>query len=565
MYTRYLGLNEKPFTLTPNPRFIFLSRQHREAFAHLLYGINNRHGFIELIGEVGTGKTTVLRTLLGQLQEGNYRIALIFNPCMNAVELMRNICQEFGLETTGAGSNDLLNRLNNFLLEKNAGGRTVVLVIDEAQNLQPDVLEQLRLISNLETENEKLIQIVLAGQPELENILQRHNLRQLNQRIAVRFRLGAMNAAETGAYIRHRLEVAGARGGVSFGRLAVRLIHLFSRGAPRVINIICDRALLMAYADGRRAVSSLTVLKAVNELQPVSRRRFILVYLTILLLFLSTLGLMAGRRLPRVFSSQEPSPSQVVSLPLPDKTGGPGMVSAAPRPVRSGAAVAELPASAGETAQLRRWERALVNQSLNDAHIAAFNGLMSRWEARPIRLFRGTLSVPGTFAELAAKRNLRCTVFQGSLDDVIRFDLPFLVSTRASGKKGRYCLAVTSARGDSLTISPSLLDGGNIRRNDLSQVADGTYYLLWHDSAHIPESLAPGERRHELRTLQRLLKQAGCYPGVEDGKFSAATITAVRRFQRSRGIPVNDSGGELTLALLSRYDTGQRTPSLGGS
>src|SRR6185369_1589411 len=213
MYNKYFGFNEKPFTLTPNPRFIFLSKNHKEAFAHLLYGINNHYGFIELIGEVGTGKTTVLRTLLGQLlHDDNYRTALIFNPCLSGIELLRSINHEFGIKADCEYANELLAEMNRFLLSENAEGRTVVLVIDEAQNLKPEVLEQLRLISNLETEDDKLIQIILAGQPELAALLERPELRQLNQRIAVRYKLKSMNMDETRAYIRHRMEVAGETG-----------------------------------------------------------------------------------------------------------------------------------------------------------------------------------------------------------------------------------------------------------------------------------------------------------------------------------------------------------------
>ena len=165
MYTKYFGFNEKPFTLTPNPRFIYLSKHHKDAFAHLLYGINSHYGFIELIGEVGTGKTTVIRTLFNQLQDESYRTALIFNPCLTGVELLRSICHEFGIISKSEYANELVAELNDFLLSETSKGRTVVLVIDEAQNLKPEVLEQIRLISNLETENDKLIQIILVGQP----------------------------------------------------------------------------------------------------------------------------------------------------------------------------------------------------------------------------------------------------------------------------------------------------------------------------------------------------------------------------------------------------------------
>lgn len=266
MYTTYFGFNEKPFTLTPNPRFIYLSKNHKEAFAHLLYGIRHHYGFIALIGEIGTGKTTVLRTVLEQLKDEKYRTALIFNPCMTGVELLRCINKEFGLDATGELASDLILHLNNFLLSENSEGRTVVLVIDEAQNLKPEVLEQLRLISNLETEDDKLIQIVLAGQPELGQLLKQQNLRQLNQRIAVRYRLKPMTSDETAAYIRRRMEVAGETGGVSFSRFALTMIYFYARGVPRITNILCDRALLVAYGNERRTITVFIVLDAILEI-----------------------------------------------------------------------------------------------------------------------------------------------------------------------------------------------------------------------------------------------------------------------------------------------------------
>lgn len=287
MYTKYFGFNEKPFTLTPNPRFIYLSKHHKEAFAHLLYGINNHYGFIELIGEVGTGKTTVLRTLLSQLNEESYRSALIFNPCLTGVELLRSINHEFGLNSDSEYANELLEELNKFLLKENTRGITVVLVIDEAQNLSPPILEQLRLISNLETENDKLIQIVLAGQPELSAILALPELRQLNQRIAVRYRLRPMSMDESHTYIRHRMVVAGETGGVTFSPFALKCIHLYSRGLPRLINNICDRALLIGYGDERRRITAGNITRAIREIRNERRgRTFSLALTTLILLIL---------------------------------------------------------------------------------------------------------------------------------------------------------------------------------------------------------------------------------------------------------------------------------------
>lgn len=278
MYLDFYGFTEKPFSITPNPRFVFLSKNHREAFAHLLYGIRDRAGFIELTGEVGTGKTTVLRTLLGQLDEEGYRTALIFNPRLSALELLSAVCREFGIPTDGRSIAQLHDDLNAFLLKENAAGRIVVLVIDEAQNLEPAVLEQVRLISNLETETAKLIQIVLAGQPELVSMLERPELRQLNQRITVRYHLRPMDLEDTGAYIAHRLAIAGGGGAVLFPPAALKRIYRFSGGYPRLINIVCDRVLLVAYSEDKREVTEPMVATAIREMrhqlrQPIWKRR----------------------------------------------------------------------------------------------------------------------------------------------------------------------------------------------------------------------------------------------------------------------------------------------------
>jgi general secretion pathway protein A len=268
MYCDYFGFSEKPFTITPNPQFVFLSTIHREAFARLLYGVDSHAGFISLTGEVGTGKTTMLRTLLTQLDPDKYTSALIFNPCMSGEQLLAGICREYGVEADEKNRSGYLDALNRFLIEQNGNGRTVVLVIDEAQNLAPDVLEQVRLISNLETERDKLIQIILAGQPELNTILRRHDLRQLNQRIAVRCRLTPMKLDDTVQYINHRLKIAGSRLPDIFSPAAIKRIYRFSAGIPRLINVACEQALVMAWTRDIRSVSPLVASEVIAELQP---------------------------------------------------------------------------------------------------------------------------------------------------------------------------------------------------------------------------------------------------------------------------------------------------------
>lgn len=273
MYCEYFGIGEKPFTITPNPHFIYLSGNHREAFGRLLFGIDSHAGFIAMTGEVGTGKTTVLRTLLTQLDPENYRSALIFNPCLSGDQLLASICREFNVEPDERTSFGYLDALNLYLLDQHADGKTVVLVIDEAQNLAPEVLEQVRMISNLETVHNKLIQIILAGQPELNEVLNRHDLRQLNQRISVRCHLTPMNKRDTGDYIRHRLKVSGCRLPGLFSRGAISRIFRFSRGVPRLINIACEQALVLAWTQESSTITPAIAARVIAEARPTPERK----------------------------------------------------------------------------------------------------------------------------------------------------------------------------------------------------------------------------------------------------------------------------------------------------
>jgi general secretion pathway protein A len=542
MYTKYFGFNEKPFTLTPNPRFIFLSKNHKEAFAHLLYGINNHYGFIELTGEVGTGKTTVLRTLLGQLQEENYRTALIFSPCLTGVELLRSINTEFGIDSKSQYSNELLADLNRFLLAETTEGRTVVLVIDEAQNLQPDVLEQVRLISNLETENDKLIQIILAGQPELEILLGRPDLRQLNQRIAVRYKLRSMSMYETHSYIRQRMEVAGESGGVSFSSFAIKLIYFATRGVPRMINILCDRALLIAYGDERRRVTSATVIRGMLEVLNRSQVKKMTAAIAAIISCFVVVAYLAGtdmRWLPNALTVKTPQPSAAPPL----STNTPSKAAAAPRNAIT-------------------LEQEILTYDQNDTHIQVFNTMAELWNVRPLNVFSKELDIPDMFNRLAVKRNLRITLVAGSLEDVIRFDLPFIAVTKVTGDLGAYCYAVTSANNNLLSVSPTLFDSSTISKDVFSSVASGTFYLVWQNHGNIPDVLAIGDKSFEIRSLQLQLKRAGFYQGSVNGIYSNATRSAVRHFQQSMGIAIDETLGELTLAALSRFNGSRKVPSL---
>lgn len=266
MYLDFFELKEAPFNVTPDPRFLFLASSHREAYDHLLYGIRERKGFMTLVGEVGSGKTTLCRAVLAALPK-EVRTALVLNPAMTATQLLRAILVDLGLAPQGRDRQSLIAQLNGYLLEEYRRGNNVAVFLDEAQALLPEVLEQVRLLSNLETDDAKLLQIVLAGQPELSERLGRSDLRQLRQRIAVFGRLRPLSYEDTARYIEHRLRVAGAADPSLFAPRAIRVVYRFSQGVPRLINLICDRALLAAYAAGRKGVEARDVDRAREELE----------------------------------------------------------------------------------------------------------------------------------------------------------------------------------------------------------------------------------------------------------------------------------------------------------
>lgn len=267
MYESFFSLREKPFTLTSNPSFLFLSKRHEEALSHVLYGIRERVGFIEITGEVGTGKTTLCRALLNRLDQKT-KSAFIFNSNMTGSQLMQTIIEDLGIPASEKGRGGLFSVLNRFLIKQLSLDNNVVLIIDEAQNLTPKLLEQTRMLSNLEAENQKLIQIVLVGQPELREKLNSPSLRQLRQRIAIRCQIEALTNEELARYIEHRLRLAGANGGGPFFQSdALEEIFNYTAGIPRLINIVCDRAMLTGYVTEQKTIDREMIKQSIHEIE----------------------------------------------------------------------------------------------------------------------------------------------------------------------------------------------------------------------------------------------------------------------------------------------------------
>src|SRR5271165_3883202 len=313
MYLSFFGLSEKPFAITPDPRYLFLSERHAEALAHLLYGINESGGFIQLTGEVGTGKTTVVRTLLSRVPH-HADVAVILNPRVTPVEFLLTICEELGVAIADADRGSvkaMVDALNQRLLAAHAEGRRIIVIVDEAQNLSAEVLEQVRLLTNLETPTQKLLQIILIGQPELRELLDRTELRQLAQRITGRYHLEPLSREETGRYVRHRLRVAGSPEDI-FAASALAEVHRLAAGVPRVINVTCDRALLGAYTQETRKVTASLVRRAAAE---VYGRRFLPVWIGWVAASLGVAGIAAVALVGWLLWQRQISPLRALGKP----------------------------------------------------------------------------------------------------------------------------------------------------------------------------------------------------------------------------------------------------------
>lgn len=541
MYESFFAFKEKPFSLTPNPRFLFLSKTHNEVYAHLIYGIESRAGFVEVTGEVGTGKTTILRTLLSHLDEGKYRVAFIFNPKLTAFELLRNINREFGVADDGLSSPDLISALNAFLLAENRAGRTPILVIDEAQNLSAEVLEQIRLLSNLETEEDKLIQVILVGQPELRQHLSDHSLRQLNQRIAVRYQLRPLNREETIAYILHRMNIAGRPDGNVFAPAALRQVFACSGGVPRRINLICDRALLTAFADERGVVSPKDVKQADAELAGMgegSRAPRPIPWGLVVSALAALLAVAAG------FYWRPPSAGQPVEGPVVQAEVTPPGAAVLSSPTDSPQVQASLPVTTG-----------LPPDSL----IASSNALLALWNA-PLLRERHPADNFDFDREFSA-RGVEIVRLAGDFAELAKFDLPLLLPLAAE-QGGGYLAVLEQSAVDQWSVAPAHRGRETLSAAELGSLGVGMAMVPWVDFASIGYVAVPGVRGEQVRRLQFLLGLNGCVDIQTNGRYDAPSMNCVKDFQRRHGLVVDGLVGPRTLIKLYRAAGAYNIPAL---
>ena len=511
MYTEHFGLTEAPFSIAPNPRYLFMSKRHRDALAHLLFGVQSDGGFVLLTGEVGTGKTTLCRCLLEQIPN-DVETAFILNPLAGRGRaLLATICSEFGIKYHAKTSlRMLIDQLNTFLLDSHSNHRKAVLIIDEAQNLSSELLEQLRLLTNLETNERKLLQIILLGQPELLEMLEDRRLRQLSQRIIARFHLDALDSNETEAYIIHRLAIAHGQPEL-FTRSAMKRVYRISNGIPRVINLICDRALLGAYAEHKQQVTPRIISRAANEVlgprRPSAKPiRIVAVASAVLLIIMGVWTLrpteVVTPRVTEIATSERASTAQTPLVPVPAKLSIPGHTSASD----------------------------------------AYHDLFALWGTS----FDDKTSNP---CELATAIGLRCLESIATLPELRELDRPVIVQLNTE------YFTLKQILDDTLTVIAGS-DQLNLTQAEFESNYRGIAQMLWRMP---PAYQAPLRKNDRGATVDWLVTQLdmieGHSPPIQSGfTFNDSLEERVRDFQRRAGLSPNGIVDPVTWIHLNNVE-----------
>jgi general secretion pathway protein A len=531
MYAAYFGLGQEPFSIAPDPRYLYMSERHREALAHLLYGLGAGGGFVLLSGEIGTGKTTVCRLFLEQVP-ANCNVAYIFNPKLTVGELLQSICDEFHIDVPRGDRaptvKDYLDPLNAFLLREHAAGRNNVLIIDEAQNLSAQVLEQLRLLTNLETSERKLLQIILIGQPELRSMLARPELEQLAQRVIARYHLDAMTAPETAQYIRHRLEVAGLARPLPFDRRALQRIHRLARGVPRRVNLLCDRALLGAFATGQPAADRRTVDRAAQEVfgtaprapAPWPRAAAVLV-----------LGLAAGAALYGAATRWLAEPAPAVAIAKTAAAPAPGAPQSAAVPVAKPVVVPVVAPAAPPNSP---------PPALLTSADEAWRELATAW--------RLELPAAGDPCAAVQPHGLQCFTRTLSLPLIRELGRPGVLTLDAGTGAPRYAL-LTALTHDTATLRA----GGSEQTVTLAALAarwQGSFSTLWQAPPGYTSRGAPDAATIEWLAAG-LAKATGAAPGPHRG-VDASLRAQLKSFQTAQGLAADGQPGPMTFMQLNR-------------
>ncbi len=558
MYNQFFGFKEKPFKLVPNPDYFFMSRSHEDALAHLTYAISQGDGFAEIIGEVGTGKTTICRTFLENLDE-NTEAAYVINPKMDSTQLLKSINDEFGINSEGANTKDLIDRLNSFLMERRAAGKRAILIIDEAQNLAQEVLEQLRLLSNLETAAEKLLQIILVGQPELGEMLDSYELRQLGQRITLSCHLFPLNYKETKDYIQHRIHIASRKLTVKFTRSAFSSIYRFSGGIPRLINITCDRALLIAFGHNQHKITRNIAGKAIREMagRGASRRYRPLKLNTIVL------GCFLLASVPAILLLYK---FETLNTNVKTRISGNGT---ALRPHNENSEIkTSTKAALYNNKQTKEWGPDRGKEKPEDAghgkfgaYLAGMNRQQSRrgalkgavdlWGARAV--FDPSLDAlknDEDFFRLTAKQNgLLIRRIEGDFEEIKSLNLPAILEFRYPGDQSPLYLALIRMDEGQMTLKAGrdVIETGP---GEAESYWSGIAYIPWKNFLDLEGTIPSRSTKDSITTLKILLRDIGFNDIEVNASYDERTRDAIKHFQEKHGLKVDGIVGRSTKIVL---------------
>ncbi|KFZ36012.1 ATPase AAA [Shewanella mangrovi] len=528
MYKAFFGLTDNPFSIAPNPSYLFLSDRHREALAHLMYGLGETGGFVLLTGEVGTGKTTVSRCLLRQLPE-NTDTAFILNPSLTESELLATLCDELGISY---GENPTLKQLTDlisqFLLRNHKAGRNTVMIIDEAQHLRAEVLEQLRLLTNLETDTKKLLQVILIGQPELQHLLKRQELRQLAQRITARYHLLPLTEQEVELYVQHRLRVAG-RNEPLFNRGAIKALHRYSGGIPRVINLLCERALMAAYGQNRTPINKQMINAAAEEVlgEKPSRggRKWAWASAAVIVLAAAATGVWWFSPQLQAYTAEHKTEVNSAEVTVP-----------APQPQASVA-------------------NQLLDGAIAQSHNIdnAYAGLFALWGEAP---YAGVSA-----CQSAQELGMVCTQQQGSLTQLLNLNYPAVVYLKSEQQLFYGVLVKKQAQQLLLQLNEQQFW---VTQTWFEQHFTGTYELLAKKAEGAPTEVSPSASLAQVQWLEDSLARAQQRPARAMSYFDAELEQAIREFQSLHNVTVDGRASASTIALLGLYGAHHGPALVGG-
>ncbi|MGH8564952.1 MAG: AAA family ATPase [Gammaproteobacteria bacterium] len=560
MYLAHFGLREAPFSLTPDPRFLYLGERHREGLAHLRYGLEDGGGFVQLTGEIGTGKTTLCRALLAELP-GHLDVAFLLNPRVSEVDLLASLCDELRIpySESDARQRPLVDALYRHLLEAHAGGRTTVLLIDEAQNLSPPVLEQVRLLTNLETTKKKLLQIILIGQPELCEVLARSELRQLAQRITARYHLVPFSRHETFDYIAHRIEVAGGSPRI-FSPKARAEVYRQSKGVPRLINVFCDRALLGAYVQEQAGVTIATARRAIGEVRgvPAPRigRRVFAVAAGLCVTAAVSFWLYANPPGALGLFDAGGAPSDVAPLPYRDKGAEPAPVPPPLAPAVPAPATPGSPAPPAPEVPAPQGFAEIVGRSAPDENrTQAFAALLSSFGLQ-------APETAGDPCEILARDGWRCQWESGDWERLERLGRPVMIEVRFLSGEPRF--GTVSGMNDSAATLSLGRERYPVARAALEPMWTRRYLVLWRPPRLAGHLLRLGAQGTDVLWLREQFRALDGTPLVStDARvYDDALSTRVRAFQTSRSLKVDGTVGPETLVHLDSALRREADPSV---